>query len=79
MKILQKILNYYQKLRDNYYDQTIQYIENIKSNINEHSIDTILNEFDNKIISEDMKKLLKMYILERRKRMLEIYGLKDEV
>ena len=46
---------------------------------NENSIDIILNEFDNTIISKDMKKLLKMYILERRKRMLEIYDLKDEV
>ena len=68
-----------QKLRDNYYDQTIQYIEKIKFNINENRINAILNEFDNTIISEDMKKLLKMYILERRKRMLEIYNLKDEV
>lgn len=67
------------KIKDTYYPLTIQYIEKIKSNINENSIDIILNEFDNTIISEDMKKLLKMYILERRKRMLEIYDLKDEV
>lgn len=67
------------KIKDTYYSPTIQYIEKIKSNINENSIDIILNEFDNTIISEDMKKLLKMYILERRKRMLEIYDLKDEV
>ena len=68
-----------QKLIDTSYSLTIQYIEKIKSNINENSIDIILNEFDNTIISKDMKKLLKMYILERRKRMLEIYDLKDEV
>ena len=68
-----------QKLKDTSYSLTIQYIEKIKSNINENSIDIILNEFDNTIISKDMKKLLKMYILERRKRMLEIYDLKDEV
>lgn len=67
------------KIKDTSYFLTIQYIEKIKSNINENIIDIILNEFDNTIISEDMKKLLKMYILERRKRMLEIYGLKDEV
>lgn len=67
------------KIKDTSYFLTIQYIEKIKSNINENSIDIILNEFDNTIISEDMKKLLKMYILERRKRMLEIYDLKDEV
>lgn len=67
------------KIKDTYYSPTIQYIEKIKSNINDNSIDIILNEFDNTIISENMKKLLKMYILERRKRMLEIYDLKDEV
>lgn len=67
------------KLKDNAYDLTISYIEKIKENINEQSIDTLLNEFDINIISEDMKKLLRMYILERRKRMLEIYNLKDEV
>ena len=67
------------KLKDNEYTLTIQYIEKIKNNINEESIEKILNEFDNDIISANMKKLLKMYILERRSRMLEIYDLKDEV
>lgn len=67
------------KIKDNAYDITIQYVKNIKNNINEENIDKILSEFDNNIISIDMKKLLKMYLLERRKRMLEIYDLKDEV
>ena len=67
------------KIKDNAYDGTIQYVEKIKTNINEEKIDKILSEFNNNIISIDMKKLLKMYILERRKRMLEIYDLKDEV
>ena len=67
------------KIKDNSYYKTIQYIENIKNNINEENIDKILSYFDNNIISVDMKKLLKMYLLERRKRMLEIYDLKDEV
>ncbi|MBO5003947.1 MAG: HipA domain-containing protein [Clostridia bacterium] len=67
------------KLKENAYDLTISYIAKIKENINEQSINTILNEFDIDIINEDMKRLLKMYILERRKRMLEIYNLKDEV
>ncbi|MGN1270333.1 MAG: protein kinase [Clostridia bacterium] len=67
------------KIKDNAYELTVQYIEKIKTNINEENIDKILNEFDNNIISIDMKKLLKMYLLERRKRILEIYDLKDEV
>ena len=67
------------KIKDNAYELTVQYIEKIKTNINQENIDKILNEFDNNIISIDMKKLLKMYLLELRKRMLEIYDLKDEV
>lgn len=67
------------KLKENAYDLTISYIKKIKENINEQSINTLLNEFDIDIINEDMKRLLKIYILERRKRMLEIYNLKDEV
>ena len=66
------------KIKDNAYDGTIQYVQKIKTNINEEKIDKILSEFNN-IISIDMKKLLKMYILERRKRILRIYDLKDEV
>lgn len=67
------------KIKNNAYDSTIQYIEKIKTNINEEKIDKILSEFNNNIISIDMKKLLKMYLLERRKRILRIYDLKDEV
>ena len=67
------------KIKGNAYELTVQYIEKIKTNINEEKIDKILSEFNNNIISIDMKKLLKMYLLERRKRMLEIYDLKDEV
>ena len=53
----------------------------VKSNgqITGESIDKILAEFDDNIISENMKKLLKIYLIERRKRMLEIYNLKEEV
>lgn len=68
-----------QKIRENYYEETLKWIEIIESNINDKSIDYILNEFRDNIISYNMKKLLKLYILERRKRMLEIYNLEDEV
>lgn len=66
------------KLKENAYESTVTYIENIKRKITEESIDKILKEFNNNIISKDMKKLLRMFLLERRKRMLEIYNLMDE-
>ncbi len=67
------------KIKENAYELTVKYIEKIRDNIKEDKIDKILNEFDNNIISLNMKKLLKMYLGERRKRMLEIYNMKDEV
>ena len=67
------------KIQENYYKLTVPYIKIIKYNINEEKINALLNKFDTNIISKNMKKLLKMYLLERRKRMLEIYNLKDEV
>lgn len=68
-----------EKLKENYYDVTVKYIETIKNNINEISINETLNKFSDNIISSNMKKLLRLYILERRKKLLEIYNLEDEV
>ena len=65
------------KLKENSYLITLPYIENIKKNITEQNIDRLLKEFDNNIINNDMKRLLKMFLLERRKRMLEIYDIID--
>lgn len=67
------------KLKENKYALVIPYIKKIENNVNETNIDKILNQFESSIISENMKKLLRMYILERRKRMLEIFDLKAEV
>ena len=67
------------KLKENKYALVIPYIKKIENNVNETNIDKILNQFKSYIISENMKKLLRMYILERRKRMLEIFDLKAEV
>lgn len=66
------------KLKENYYETTLPYIKCIKDNINKENIEKLLKKFDNDIITPNMKKLLKKYLLERRKRMLEIYNLGDE-
>ena len=68
-----------EKIKENYYNDTVEYIKLIKDNINEKNIKDILENFDNDLIKENMKKLLKMYLLYRRKRMLKIYDLKDGV
>ena len=66
-------------LRNEYYDETVNFVINIKENITEQSIDTILNHFDDNIISSQMKKLLKKFIIDRRNRIIEIYNLHSEV
>ena len=66
-------------LRNEYYDETVNLVINIKENITEQSIDTILNHFDDNIISSQMKKLLKKFIIDRRNRIIEIYNLHSEV
>lgn len=66
-------------LRDEYYDETVNLVINIKKNITEQSIDTILSNFDDNIISSQMKKLLKKFIIDRRNRIIEIYNLDGEV
>ena len=67
------------KVKETYYDLTVDFIKDIKNNINEDSISNILEQFSDNIINQDMKKLIKKFIMERRKRMLDIYDLKDEV
>ena len=66
-------------LRNEYYDETVKFVINIKKNITEQSIDTILSNFHDNIISSQMKKLLKKFIIDRRNRIIEIYNLDGEV
>ena len=66
-------------LRNEYYDETVNFVINIKKNITEQSIDTILSNFDDNIISGQMKKLLKKFVIDRRNGIIEIYNLDGEV
>lgn len=66
-------------LRDEYYEETVNLVKNIKKNLTEQSVDTILSNFDDNIISNQMKKLLKKFIIDRRNRIIEIYNLDGEV
>lgn len=66
------------KIRENYFDKTKICVKTIKDNIDEINIVKILDEFSNDIISTNMKKLLRKYIIERKNRILKIYNMKDE-
>ena len=58
---------------------TVNLVKNIKKNLTEQSVDTILSNFDDNIISNQMKKLLKKFIIDRRNRIIDIYNLDSEV
>ena len=66
------------KLKEEYFNETIDFVKNIKKNIKEQSIEAILSNFDDTIINNQMKKLLKQFIIERRNRIIEIYNLESE-
>ena len=67
------------ELRDNYFDDTIDFVNKIKDRITEESILNILNKFSNEIISDDKKKLLLNFILDRKNKILEMYDIINEV
>mgnify|MGYP002543742891 CR=1 FL=1 len=64
-----------QLIRENYYNETVDIIKRIKQKINEGNIKEILGKFDNTIISPNMKKLIEIFILERKSRIINIYNL----
>lgn len=67
-----------QKIKMNYYEKTIDYVKIIKEKVNKENIEKLLNEFEDNVITKDMKKLLLKFLIERRNRILEIYDLKNK-
>ena len=66
-----------QNISHNYYNNTFEFVQKIQKNINETSIKNILDKFSDNIISNEMKKLLLKFILDRKNIILSIYNLKD--
>ena len=68
-----------ENIKKEYYEETKDFVNKIKNNINEETINGILINFDNDIISEKMKKLLKKFIIDRKDKIVDIYNLDSEV
>lgn len=66
-----------ENIKNNYYKETINYIMRIKSKITKENVLEILNNFSNDIINNEMKQFLLKYILDRKRKILEIYNLED--
>ena len=62
-------------IKENYYSKTINLVNKINENITENNIDKMLANFDEETISIERKKLLKIFLNERKNRIAEIYGL----
>ncbi len=65
-------------IKEEYYDRTEKYVKVIRKRITEYSIQSILNNFSDEIISSDMKELLRKFIITRKNIILDIYDMKDE-
>ncbi len=64
-----------QCIKDKYYNKTVNFVKKINDNINEIKIDEILRNYNEEIISNERKVLLKKFLLNRKRRIIEIYGL----
>ena len=66
-----------EKIKENYYENTIEFVKTIQNKINEISVRKIIDKFDDKIINKYMKQLLIRYILDRKEKIINIYNLID--
>lgn len=58
-----KHLEVLEYLRDNYYDEVIDIVKSILNNINEISINSILEKYNNDILSMKKRKLIKKFLV----------------
>lgn len=66
-------LEFLKELRRTYYYQTRGLVDVIKSNINENNIISILNKYDEDVMSSERKELIKRYLIRKVERMSGIY------
>ena len=66
------------KIKANYYNETIDFVKEIKQKLTNSSIKNILDSFENNVIVEEKKKLLFKVINDRKSKILEIYDIDGE-
>ena len=66
------------KIKANYYNETIDFVKEIKQKLTNSSIKNILDSFENNVIVAEKKKLLFKVINDRKLKILEIYGIDGE-
>ena len=66
-----------QYIKDEYYMETIEIVKSIKDNLKGEVIDQIIDEYSDEIIHPQFKRLIKFFLRERVKRILEIYNIEQ--
>lgn len=63
-----------ENIKNNYYKETINIIEKMEKMIEEKTIKEILENFNNQIISKNMKELLLKFLIDRKNKIIKIYS-----
>ena len=63
------------KIRKNYYNETIAFVNRINEKITEEAIKNILSKFSDEIISSEKKELLLKFIIDRKIKIVKIFDL----
>lgn len=64
-----------QYIKDEYYDETIKIVRVIKANLQDDIIEKMIDEYSDEIIHPSFKRLIKAFLKERVKKILEIYDI----
>lgn len=65
-----------QYLSDNYYEDTVDFVKNIKEKLNEDVISNLIEKYSYNILTEERKYFLKRYLVKKIEELISIYKLK---
>jgi hypothetical protein len=68
-----------QYIAENFYDDTISIINRIDEALNENSIKRVVYQYEDMVITENIKMLLCRFLMERKNRIVEIYKKKEGI
>lgn len=67
-----------QYIKENYYEETQEIVYKILNIVNEENIDKILGDFDDSILSQNKKKVIKKFLISKVIKMNEVYFEKEK-
>ena len=67
-----------QHIKNEYYEQTSSIVEKIRDNLSNSKIKDIIESYDDRIINPMIKELLYVFLVRRRKKIIDIYYGEEE-